>query len=49
LQDIRLFLVGLLEPEDREELKGSGDGKTLTIVGTVPGSSAVFTMVLDKQ
>jgi hypothetical protein len=37
------------KPEDREELKVSEDGKTLTIVSRVPDSSAVFTMVWDKQ
>jgi hypothetical protein len=37
------------KPEDSEELKVSDDGKTLTIVSRVPNSSAVFTMVWDKQ
>lgn len=37
------------KPEDREELKVSDDGKTLTIVSRVPNSPAVFTMVWDKQ
>jgi hypothetical protein len=36
-------------PEDSEEFKVSEDGKTLTIVSKVPTSSAVFTMVWDKQ
>jgi hypothetical protein len=37
------------KPEESEELKVSDDGKTLTIVSRVPNSSAVFTMVWDKQ
>jgi hypothetical protein len=37
------------KPEDHGELKVSDDGKTLTVVTTVPNSSAVFTMVWDKQ
>jgi hypothetical protein len=37
------------KPEDHEELKVSGDGKTLTIVSRPANSSAVFTMVWDKQ
>jgi hypothetical protein len=35
--------------EDSAELKVSGDGKTLTIVSRPVHSSAVFTMVWDKQ
>ena len=37
------------KPEDSEDLKVSEDNKTLTIVSRVPNSSAVFTMVWDKQ
>ena len=37
------------KPEDSEELKVSDDGKTLTIVRRLVNSSAVFTMVWDKQ
>jgi hypothetical protein len=37
------------KPDDHEEFKVSDQGKTLTIVGSVPNSSAVFTMVWDKQ
>lgn len=37
------------KPEQTEEFKVSGDGKTLTIVDRVPNSPAVFTMVWDKQ
>jgi hypothetical protein len=37
------------KPEDSEELKVSDDGKTLTIVSRPANSSAVFTMVWDKQ
>lgn len=35
--------------EDSQELKVSDDGNTLTIVSKVPNSSAVFTMIWDKQ
>lgn len=35
--------------EESQELKVSDDGKLLTIVSRVPNSSAVFTMVWDKQ
>jgi len=37
------------KPEESEELKVSDDGKTLTIVNRPPNSSAVFTMVWDRQ
>ena len=37
------------KPEESEELKVSADGKTLTIVRRPANSSAVFTMVWDKQ
>ena len=37
------------KPEETEELKVSGDGRTLTIVRRPANSSAVFTMVWDKQ
>ena len=37
------------KPEESEELKVSDDGKTLTIVRRPANSSAVFTMVWDKQ
>jgi hypothetical protein len=37
------------KPEDSEEFKVSDDGKTLTIVSRPANSSAVFTMVWDKQ
>jgi hypothetical protein len=36
-------------PEDREEWRVSNDGKTLTIVSTVPKSAAVFTSVFDRN
>ena len=37
------------KPEESEELKVSADGRTLTIVRRPANSSAVFTMVWDKQ
>jgi hypothetical protein len=37
------------KPEESEELKVSNDGRTLTIVSKPANSSAVFTMVWDKQ
>ena len=37
------------KPEESEELKVSTDGKTLTIVRRPANSSAVFTMIWDKQ
>jgi hypothetical protein len=37
------------KPEDSEEFKVSGDGKTLTIVSKPAKSSAVFTTVWDRQ
>ena len=37
------------KPEESEELKVSDDGKTLTIVRRPANSSAVFTMIWDKQ
>ena len=37
------------KPEESEELKVSADGSTLTIVRRSVNSSAVFTMVWDKQ
>ena len=37
------------EPDASEEFKVSHDGKTLTIVSRIAKSSAVFTMVWDKQ
>ena len=37
------------KPEDSDEFKVSNDGKTLTIMSKVATSSAVFTMVWDKQ
>ena len=37
------------KPEESEELKVSDDGRTLTIVRRPANSSAVFTMVWDKQ
>ena len=37
------------KPEDNEELKLSDDGKTLTLVSKPPNSSAVFTVVWDRQ
>ncbi len=37
------------KPEDSGELKVSDDGKTLTIVSREANSSAVFTVVWDKQ
>lgn len=37
------------KPEDSQELKVSGDGRTLTIVSRPANSSAVFTMVWDRQ
>ncbi len=37
------------KPEESEEFKVSHDGKTLTIVSRIAKSSAVFTMVWDKQ
>jgi hypothetical protein len=37
------------KPEDNEEFKLSDDGKTLTIVSKPANSSAVFTVVWDKQ
>jgi hypothetical protein len=37
------------KPEESEEFQVSDDGKTLTIVSKPADSSAVFTMVWDKQ
>jgi hypothetical protein len=37
------------KPEESQEFKVSEDGRTLTIVSRVVNSSAVFTMVWDKQ
>ena len=37
------------KPEESEELKVSDDGKTLTIISRPANSSAVFTMVWDRQ
>jgi hypothetical protein len=37
------------KPEDSQKLNVSDDGKTLTIVSRPANSSAVFTMVWDKQ
>ena len=37
------------KPEESQELNVSADGKTLTIVRRLANSSAVFTMVWDKQ